>query len=380
MNNLINWLENSFAPKMNKFNHNTWVVTIKDSIMQVLPFILLGSLFCVGTVIEGFVTLPFSFWTPYGWTMGMISVLVSFLIPFNFCEKKRLRKQRIIAGATGLILFFISITPELVKAGEPGFGSSAFGAGGMFCAMFTGIVTSIVFNLFGKFSFFKEDSAIPDFVRQWFDALLPIGGIIFTGFIVVQVLNIDLYAIITSFFMPLQGIMNTWYGFILVCFLECFIYSMGISSWVLAPATSPVKLQSIAANIALATAGTASVKSLGRACIGPTIFNINEPVVFGCIAWNPVMMLPMWINGIVLPALVWIACKVIAIAPIPKIQFEMWYCPFPISTWITSEGSIMAIAVMLIIFVVGGAIWYPFFKAYEKQCIDEETATEAAAE
>ena len=213
MNNLINWLENSFAPKMNKFNHNTWVVTIKDSIMQVLPFILLGSLFCVGTVIEGFVTLPFSFWTPYGWTMGMISVLVSFLIPFNFCEKKRLRKQRIIAGATGLILFFISITPELVKAGEPGFGSSAFGAGGMFCAMFTGIVTSIVFNLFGKFSFFKEDSAIPDFVRQWFDALLPIGGIIFTGFIVVQVLNIDLYAIITSFFMPLHGMDSSWSAF-----------------------------------------------------------------------------------------------------------------------------------------------------------------------
>ena len=190
---------------------------------------------------------------------------------------------------------------------------------------------------------------------------------------------------------------------------------MGISSWVLAPATSPVKLQSIAANIALATAGTASVanlnmytescvytcylwiggiactmplviflafskskklKSLGRACIGPTIFNINEPVVFGCIAWNPVMMLPMWINGIVLPALIWIACKVIAIAPIPKIQFEMWYCPFPISTWITSEGSIMAIVVMLIIFVIGGAIWYPFFKAYEKQCIDEENAIE----
>ena len=48
MNNLINWLENSFAPKMNKFNHNTWVVTIKDSIMQVLPFILLGSLFLRG--------------------------------------------------------------------------------------------------------------------------------------------------------------------------------------------------------------------------------------------------------------------------------------------------------------------------------------------
>ena len=82
MNNLINWLENSFAPKMNKFNHNTWVVTIKDSIMQVLPFILLGSLFCVGTVIEGFVTLPFPSGHLMGGQLGMISVLVSFLIPF----------------------------------------------------------------------------------------------------------------------------------------------------------------------------------------------------------------------------------------------------------------------------------------------------------
>ena len=216
MQKFINWLENSFAPKMNVVNHNVWVVTLKDSIMQVLPFILLGSLFCIGTVIEEYVSLPFSFWTPFGWTMGMISVLVSFLIPFNFCEKKRLRKQRLIAGATNLIFFLISITPVVVAEGEPGFGSSAFGAGGMFCAMITGVITCIVFNLFGKFTFFKEDSAIPDFVRQWFDALLPIGIVIFGAFLLVQVFNVDLYTIITNLFMPLQGILNTWYGFICI--------------------------------------------------------------------------------------------------------------------------------------------------------------------
>ena len=65
MQKFINWLENSFAPKMNVVNHNVWVVTLKDSIMQVLPFILLGSLFCIGTVIEEYVSLPFSFWTPF---------------------------------------------------------------------------------------------------------------------------------------------------------------------------------------------------------------------------------------------------------------------------------------------------------------------------
>lgn len=411
MQKLINWLENSFAPKMNKINHNVWVVTVKDSVMQILPFILLGSIFCVGTVIESFVTLPFSFWTPFGWTMGMVSVLVSFLIPFNFCEKKRLRKQRLIAGATGLILFFISITPEIVAEGAPGFGSSAFGAGGMFCAMFTGIITCVVFNLFGKFSFFKEDSAIPDFVRQWFDALLPIGIVIFAGFIIVQVCNVNLYAIISGIFMPLQGILNTWYGFILMNFITCFIYSMGISSWVLTPVTEPVKLASITANIALVAAGTASaanlnmytesliyctylwwggiactlplvimlafsksskLKALGRACVAPAVFNINEPVIFGCVAWNPIMMLPMWIIGIVLPAIAWIGCKVIAFAPINTIQFDLWYCPFGISTWIASQGSIAAIILAVICLAAATVIWYPFFKAYEKQCIDEE--------
>lgn len=413
MKKLINWLETSFAPKMNKVNHNIWVVTLKDSVMQILPFILLGSLFCVGAVVENYVTLPFSFWTPFGWTMGMVSVLVSFLIPFNFCEKKRLRKQRLIAGASGLILFFISITPEIVAEGNPGFGSSAFGAGGMFCAMVTGILTCLVFNLFSKFSFFKEDSALPDFVRQWFDALLPIGIVIFGGFILVQVLNVNLYAIVTNFFLPLQKVLNTWYGFMLSGFVYCFIYSMGISSWVLTPMSEPVKLATIAENLALVAAGTATVanmgmytetlmytcymwiggiactlplvillmfskstklKSLGRACIVPGIFNINEPVIFGCVAWNPLLMLPMWIIGLVIPGITWLACKVLAFAPIPKIQFELWYCPYPISTFISTQGSFAGILLAVITFVVAGLIWFPFFKAYEKQCMDEEAA------
>lgn len=154
MEKLINWLENSFQPKMSVVNTNVWVVTLKDSMLQVLPMIFVGSIFCLGTVLESFVELPFSFWTPYGWTMGLVSLFVSFLIPFNFCEKKRLRKSRIVAALTGVSVFLISISPEVVAEGEAGFGSSALGAGGMFCAMLMGIIVCIVFNLFGKFSFF----------------------------------------------------------------------------------------------------------------------------------------------------------------------------------------------------------------------------------
>lgn len=411
MNALIKWLENSFTPKMNKINNNVWVVTLKDSIMQTLPFILLGSLFCVLAILNDYIPWLPSFWTPFGWTMSKISIFVAFLIPFNLMEKKRLRRQRLIAGMTGMVLFLMVITPQVILDGTVGFDHSALGAGGMFIAIFCGIFTGIVMGAFGKFSFFKENSVIPDFVRAWFDSMLPIGIVVCTGWIVVLILNVDIYNIILSIFMPLSGFMQTPYGFAMMMFIYCFLYSMGISSWVLTPVAKPVLLAAITANVALVTSGAAAtaanlnvvtseviysaylwvggigctlplvmmmifsksqgLKALGKACLVPGIFNINEPVVFGAIAWNPLLMLPMWLQGIILPIIIWIFTKVITIAPIPTMVFDMWYCPFPISTWITTK-SITGILLLIIIIVVATAIWYPFFKTYEKQQIEAE--------
>ena len=417
MQKLISWLENSFAPKMNKISNMIWIVTIKDSVLQILPFIFLGSIFCCLAIIEDYVALPFSFWTPFGWTMGKVSLLVAFLIPFNYCEKKRFRKQRLLAGLSGLLLFLIVITPIVEAEGEAGFGSSALGAGGMFCAMITGVITGLIMGAFAKFSFFKEDSAIPDFVRQWFDALLPVGLVIVLGWVVVLIMKVNLYNIILSIFMPLQGFLQTWYGFTLFMFFICFIYSMGISSWVLTPVSEPVKLAAIVANLELIAAGTATaagmnifteglvfctymwvggigctlplvvmmilskskeLKSLGRACLVPGIFNINEPVIFGCIAWNPYLMVPMWLQGIIMSLLTWVGTKVIKFAPFPDVQFELWYCPYPISTWISTR-SFRAIIFLIISVAVSTLIWYPFFKAYEANELKKESGEKKAA-
>lgn len=415
MKKLIQWLNESFAPKMGKFANNIWVMTIKDSIMQTLPFIFLGSIFCCLTILENYVSLPFSFWTPFGWTMSKISLLVAFLIPFNYMEKKRFRKQRFNAAMTGLIMFLIVISPQVVADGTVGFGHDALGAGGMFVAMFTGIFTSLVMGAFAKFSFFKEDSVIPDFVRAWFDSMLPIGICVCTGWIVVLLLNVDLYNIILSIFMPLASFIQTPFGFMLIMFIYCFLYSMGISSWVLNPVTSPVFLAAITANVAMAAAGTATasslnlvtsetiysaymwvggigctlplvimmifakskrLKALGTACFVPDVFNINEPVVFGAIAWNPLLMIPMWLQGIIIPLIVYIFTKVIVIAPIPQLVFSMWYCPYPISTWITTQ-SVTGLILLAIVIVVSSIIWYPFFKVYDKQEADAEAAKAA---
>jgi len=411
MKKLVSWLENSFSPSMRKINNNVWVTTLKDSILQVLPFILLGSLFCILAI-----WFPV-FWTPFGWTMGMLSLFIAFLIPFNLMEKKGLRKQRLIGGMANLVLFLIVITPQVVADGTIGFGHDALGAGGMFIAIFCGVFTGIIMSAFGKFSFFKEDSVIPDFVRAWFDAMLPIGIVVSAGWIMVDILHLDIYNAILAIFQPIAGFMETWYGFVLIMFVYTFLYSMGISSWVLTPVTRPVLLAAITANIAMAASGAAVsahelnvvtsetiystylwvggigctlplvimmlrskakfVKAIGTASLVPGIFNINEPVVFGAIAWNPIMMIPMWLQGIILPSIVWIFTKIIPLAPIPTVVFDAWYMPFPLATWFTTRSA-SALILLVVVIVVASLIWYPFFKTFEKQKLEEEAAAEAA--
>ena len=403
MKKLTNWLENSFSPKMAKVNNNIWVVTLKDSIMQTLPFILVASVFCLLTIPGSVFDLEWwpNFWAPFGWTMGLLALFVSFLVPFNFMEKKRLRKQRFIAALSGVATFLIIVNPQVVIDETIGVRHTSFGAGGMFIAIVAGVFVGIIMSIFGKFSFFKEDSVIPDFVRSWFDSMLPIGIIITTAWVVVDILGVDIYNAVLAVFMPLANIMETPGGFVVIMFVYCFLYSMGISSWVLTPVTKPILLAAITANVAgasnvvtsetiysaylwvggigctlplvimLIRSKSKKLKALGTASLVPSIFNINEPVVFGAIAWNPLLMLPMWLQGIILPIIVWVFTKVIAFAPIPRIVFDMWYCPFPISTWITT-GAITGIILMLICVAASAAIWYPFFKAYEKQEVEKE--------
>ena len=405
MKKIMNWLETGFAPKMNKFANNPWISSIKDTVNQIMPLIFLGSFFCVLTLPSAIKGLEWfsNFWTPFGWTMSVVSIMMAFLLPMNLMDKFRLRKNRNCAAIAGLILYGMTITPQLVADGAIGFSHDAFGTSGMFISMITGCIVGLVFKVIGKMSFFKEDSALPDFVRQWFDQMLPIGIIVLGGWLIIDILHFDLYIAIQTIFKPLGDVYSTIWGFTLGNLLVMLLYSMGISGWILAPIQTPILLANIESNITQGTnffatsswdyaylkigglactlslvlfmvflAKSNKLKALGRATIVPSIFNINEPIVFGAIVFNPLLMVPMWINAIVAPVLAWLLTVVIPFGKIPDILYQLWYIPYPITTWLATGGSFSSVVVMLIVFVVTGLIWYPFFKAYEKQCIEEE--------
>ncbi|GEO46974.1 PTS sugar transporter subunit IIC [Companilactobacillus kimchii] len=408
MNKFMDFLNNKFAPKAQVVGNNQWIVTLKNSVLEVLPFILVGS-------VVSLLNIPGNFWKWWpdfspvsNFTFGLLSIFVAFLVPFNYMEFKKLKKQRIIAGLTSVALFLMLINPKFTNSGATAsFSFSEFGAGGMFVAIIVAIFVSLIMEGFGRFSFFSEDTVIPDFVTSWFDSMLPIGIIIIVGWVLVDVAHFNMYNAIQSIFAPLATGADTIYGFTFILFLDCFIYSMGISGWVLSPITQPLMLGGIAANVAAVAAGNPAthvftseviysgwawiggvgctmplalmmllmaksqrLKALGKACIVPSLFNINEPLVFGTVVWNPYLMIPLWINGIVIPIITWLGLKM-GLAAIPKALMQMWYIPFPISTWIVSS-SVGAIILMAVIFVVAWVIWFPFFKVYDGQVVKEE--------
>ena len=90
-------------------------------------------------------------------------------------------------------------------------------------------------------------------------------------------------------------------------------------------------------------------------------------------------MVPMWLQGLIPPILVWLLTKTIRFAPIPMNQFELWYTPYPLATWITTR-SLSAIVLMLLVFAVSAVIWYPFFKVYEHQSLLKEARDSAGSE
>jgi PTS system cellobiose-specific IIC component len=326
-NKVMVWLEESFAPALNRAAKNIWVETIKDALMQALPLILVGSLVTVFAILQDYIPNFPNLWTFSSYTMGLIGLFIAFLIPFNYMEKKKLPKMRIVSSMTAVCLFALIIRLENVAELDYG----ALGEDGMFVAIIVGVIAALVMGLFAHFSVFSKNSAIPDFMRFWFDSMIPIILLMAAGWFVVYFLEFDLFTFIQGLFRPVMSLGEPFFGFVLIYFIMCFLYSMGISTWIYYAILNPIQLAGIVANMEAAASGlpvthimtievvyvaflciggvgatlslvimlmaskSKRLKALGTASPVPGLLNINEPVVFGCVAWNPILMIPMWI-------------------------------------------------------------------------------------
>lgn len=113
------------------------------------------------------------------------------------------------------------------------------------------------------------------------------------------------------------------------------------------------------------------LKSIGRVCIFPAIFNINEPIVFGApVVWNPILMIPLCLNSIIIPSLMYLVMR-IGLVPIPSAPMQMWYLPNIVQGYLTTN-SMSGVILVIALFAVSWLIWMPFFRVFEKQQYKEE--------
>lgn len=405
MQKFITWMTEVVGPKADKLAQNPWIAGVKQAIDKVLPMILVGSVITLYNVIRNYLPSIPDLVDIRNYTFGLIGLFMAFLIPYFIMENKKHLNMKYIAGLSGISLFMIIVKPEVADAGYI-YQFSSFGAGGMFVSIVAGIFVAIIMNIFAKFSFFKEDSSMPGFIQQWFNALIPIFLVVFVGWLLVIQFDFDMYQGIINVFNPLTSIAQTFPGMLLLYLIPTIFYSLGISGWVFTPILTPIALAAITAN-AQAGASAANIfcdevvfglialggrgctlplsvlmlksksnrlKALGKTCIVPSILNINEPLVFGAVAWNPLLMLPMWIIAIVTVTITYFSMS-LGLVAIPTEVFSLWYCPEFLQGFFVS--GISGVILTAINFVVAAFIWYPFFKMYDnKLLIEEANATD----
>lgn len=409
MQKFMDFMNEKVSPVLQKVAANAYVSGLQSAILKTVPMVFVSSIVTIYNVVRKYaVTLPdISGISTY--TFGLISLFMAFLVPYYILEKKGNTKGKFVGGMSGLSLFMILANPMITEEGYYAFNINNFGAGGMFVAIVAGIFTTMVFTLCSKIEIFNEDSAMPDFCKEWFDTMLPIALVVFTGWLLVIQLHMDLYMSIVNFFMPLVDISNTYIGVVLLYMIPTILYSMGISGWVFQPILNPVSTVALAANIAAMEAGTKlpyvfaggfttaylslggrgvtfmlviffcmskskRLKTIGKTCFVPNILNINEPIVFGSIAWNPTLMIPMWISSFLVVTISYFALS-LGLVPIPYEAFSLWYFPIIITGFLVSK-SISGVILVLVNLAVSAVVWYPFFKEVEKQALSEEAGQE----
>jgi PTS system cellobiose-specific IIC component len=103
------------------------------------------------------------------------------------------------------------------------------------------------------------------------------------------------------------------------------------------------------------------------------IFTIVEPVIFGLpLVLNPFLIIPFVLSGTISSLITYAA---FSLEWINRVFVELpWATPPFISGYIATGGDWMALVLIVINFLLGLVIYYPFWKAYERSQLADNIA------
>lgn len=410
MNKIQEWIEKHLVPIINTITKNFWFSIVADAILYIVPFSMVSTIPSLWAILRRFITVLPDISPISTFSFGLIGLFVAFVIPYNCMTKIGKKDRAMIAGFTGIGAFMLCMNFETVEGGSL-VAMSKFGAGGMFTSMVVGLMVAFIYKSMVQFSFFGEDSVIPDFVKNWFDNIIAILLSLTICYILTYAMKLDVFTVVQLIMTPITSFAQSLPGVVLIVFLQNIFYFFGISGWVFTPVTRSITQAAIAENASLMAAGlpakniyaygfsryhhiggqgatlplalfmlrakSKKYRLLGKATLVPSIFNINEPLQYGAVVGNPFMLIPTVLIALILPTFsyLWFA---MGLGTINYVNFDMNFAPNAVSAFFMSGGDIRNVLLVCINFVLAALIWYPFFRASDKAELQKEKEREAA--
>lgn len=362
----------------------------------------------------------------YNCTMGILSLYFAIVIGYEytkiFVDEEDLNVDPVYGALLSVFAFFLTI-PELVISNNTfdylnvdgatingwtigGNSLDRLSTSGMFTAVLMSILAVQLYKTCIRWAV-KMPDAVPEGVSRSFSALISAAVVAIVVLIINGVfvaLGTDIYNVVAIPFGFVKNIANSWIGIVVIYLLVHALWIVGIhGANIVMGLVTPILLANMAENangaqIAYAGEFTSSyvtmggsgamllacvwlafaarssqLKMLGRAAMGPAIFNINEPLIFGLpVVYTPILALPFMIAPIVAATIGYWSIK-LGFAAVSIMQTP-WQTPIGLGAYVGSGGSIGALITALLCAVASFIIWYPFLKMYDNQLLKEESA------
>ncbi|MFK4568468.1 PTS sugar transporter subunit IIC [Enterococcus sp. UD-01] len=424
-------------PIANAIGNQRHLQAIRNGLISILPLTIVGSFFTIllNLPIPGYSEMiaPYlqALDVPFRFTVGLMSLYAAFTIGSFLGDSYKLDKTT--GGFLSMLATLLMVMPVNLQEGVDTAGKvidsgryipiTPLGSQGLFGAIVAALISVEIYRFTKEKNLvIKMPEGVPPVVGESFAALLPTLLVILVFWIPRHFFNFNLNDLLSIAISPLKVFLtgNNLLGGIITQFMICLFWTLGIHGHaVLGPIIRPFWDQAILENAELFQNGTSAfhlpnifteqfyqwyaqmggtgatlalvclflfskskyLKQLGKLSILPGIFNINEPIIFGTpIVMNPLLAIPFIIVPIVNTILVYI---VTVLGWMPKMMVKPPFSiPAPLGALITSNWNWVACVMVFVCFAVSLAIYYPFFRMFEKiqvaqelQENEQETAT-----
>ena len=405
------FIRKTLVPIANKVDSNPYLTAIKKGMVVMTPVLLLGSIAAIFPSIPEFIKTPgvASWFENYGYIFGIISkvslglVGLYAVLAISYFLSEHYKLYTVGSMMLSAIAFLI-VAMDVDDNGN--IVASYLDSKGLFTAIFVAIISVKLYQFFTKHKLvIKMPEGVPDFVSSSFELITPTAAI-GVLFIVIRAVTDSLSGgvllpqVIMDVLAPAIGSLDSLWIIYFVLVLRLVFLS---------PILSPIAVQYLSENIAaheageplqhVITNGTLSAfanfsgsgvtiglvlamliskslryKKVGAVALLPSLFGINEPVLFGVpIILNPVLMIPFIFGG-ALVGMFPMICMKLGLLNFPI--FDPPYVPVFMEGFLTGFDW-RAIIIQVIQVAMSFGLYLPFFKVLEKQELEREALLEA---